>query len=375
MLVVIATAVTATDQGTARFRYANESRQRGSADSINSLNPESLVSEPSQRPGVFVDVKLARDGDLRSLPSSSQTTQGRLSDLTQADHKPAFWIIDSRSIPSSMLSNPQNALTKIRLFAMDRCGRLRESNTEDWSKDVEDNQCLWLVVHGNRVDSNEAVAFMKSFRHAADHIGINGQFVLWSWPSGVMVRGIARDSRLKASRADAEASLLAAWLLQRPSQTPVVLVGYSFGARTIMRAASLVALEQPSAPVTGSAAITQPKTPRAFVLFLVAPAMDSSTFERLARQTLERGVSLKIIVTVNRSDPALRWYQHLWSHHGPKALGWQGPYCSTVGKLGQSLDTLDLTRQVGHTHRWEVYLGAPSVRRALQAIASVPIPD
>lgn len=374
-ITLVGVAITATMllEWTAHSSFGNQSRERTSNDSIGSWNPQTLASHSSKPPSVLIDLRLAPRSDSRSRMGSTPSPDGPANNSIQADHKPAFWIIDTRSIPGSMLNNPTEALKRIRLFSVDACGTLEDLTTEDWPEDIDEGKMLWLVVHGNRVTSNEAVVFMKSFRRVAEDIGIDGQFVLWSWPSGVMVRGIARDSRLKAGRADSEASLLAAWLARHPWRSPIVLVGYSFGARTVMRAVSQLAVEQSSTPVARSATISQTKVPRAFVLFLVAPAIDSATFERLARQAVEHGISLKVVITVNQSDPALRWYRHLWSCHGPNALGWQGPYCSTIRDLGEVLEILNVTRQVGHTHRWETYLDAPSLRRSLHTTASFSI--
>ncbi len=284
----------------------------------------------------------------------------------KGEHIPWFWVIDTRSIPTSALKNPTEALAGLRFFTVDETGAVRKLRSDDWVERIERGQPLWVVVHGNRVDSHEAFAFMMSFCRMSRQIGLDGTFVLWSWPSGVMVRGIARDSRLKAMRADLESSALASWLASHSLRGPVNLVGYSFGARTVMQAVWQITMQR-SVAASELLEMDAPSQDRpAFTLFLIAPAMDTAAFDRMIQETVQANPSLRVFVTVNRLDPALRWYRHLWSYHGPSALGWQGPFCHTQKDLVDSLDVLDVTRQVGHTHRWETYLTAPALRRAFQ---------
>ena len=337
-------------------------REKSLHDVSAEAYPEHTATLPIQEVGSDAYPFRDRTVTLSSLPTPLKPGEnGNTSDRTYR-----FLVIDTRSIPTGTLKNPPEALTDLRFFAADESGMVRRLTTDDWVEDIEKEQPLWVVVHGNRVDSGETLAFMTAFCQMCRHVGLNGVFVLWSWPSGVMVRGIARDSRLKAVRADLESSVLASWLASHSLQRPVNLVGYSFGARTVMQAAWQIATQKSVALSDLPGADARSHDSPAFTLFLVAPAMDTATFDRTIRETLEASPSLKVFVTVNKADPALRWYRHLWSCHGPSALGWQGPFYRTQKDLVDSLEVLDVTRQVGHTHRLEAYLSAPTLRRAFQ---------
>lgn len=349
------------------------SPKSGFDDSAPASHSHPLPSESAGTKDDFVNLQPAC-----SAPSSFLTLPGQQPGRTPGEvnqgAETAFWVVDTRRVPNRAISNPQEALAQIRFFAVNQCGNISTLSSDDWITNAEDTRRLWLVVHGNRIDSKEAVMFMRAFRRTADQLGLDGRFVLWSWPSEEIVRGIARDSRLKAARADLEASLLASWLARHRLPGPVVLIGYSFGARTVLRAITQIQPEKRSAGSENAGAISQPNPDPEFILFLIAPAIDAGTFDRLVDQASERGIQTTISVTVNRSDPALRWYRHLWTCHGPDALGWQGPYCRTTQNLEESLQVLNVTRQVGHTHRWETYLAAPAVRKSFQMLDVVSLP-
>ena len=92
-----------------------------------------------------------------------------------------------------------------------------------------------IFVHGNQITAgdakNEGLAVYRRLMHYGGD-GERVRFVIWSWPSA-RVGGLLRDVRVKASRTGPAGCQLA-WLLdQMPSETPVSLIGFSFGARII----------------------------------------------------------------------------------------------------------------------------------------------
>ena len=59
------------------------------------------------------------------------------------------------------------------------------------------------------------------------------RFVIFSWPSSKVSGGLLNDVRVKAARTGPAGCQLA-WLIdQMPAETPLSLVGFSFGARII----------------------------------------------------------------------------------------------------------------------------------------------
>ena len=92
-----------------------------------------------------------------------------------------------------------------------------------------------IFVHGNDITpwdaKNEGLAvYRRMIMHGCDRRAI--RFVIFSWPS-TKVGGLLQDVRVKAARTGPAGCQLA-WLIdQLPEETPVSLVGFSFGARII----------------------------------------------------------------------------------------------------------------------------------------------
>ena len=92
-----------------------------------------------------------------------------------------------------------------------------------------------IFIHGNQITPADAkreglAVYRRIMRYGSDGPPI--RFVIFSWPSS-RVGGLLRDVRVKATRTDPAGCQLA-WLLdQMPAETPVSLVGFSYGARII----------------------------------------------------------------------------------------------------------------------------------------------
>ena len=93
-----------------------------------------------------------------------------------------------------------------------------------------------IFVHGNQISPGDAkceglAVYRRVILHGCDAPRI--RFVIFSWPSSKVSGGLLRDVRVKAARTGPAGCQLA-WLLdQMPAETPVSLVGFSFGARII----------------------------------------------------------------------------------------------------------------------------------------------
>lgn len=281
-----------------------------------------------------------------------------------------FWVVSSRGISQSQLQDPVRAIPQLKVFAADESGRLSPAEPAAAEEAWRDAKALWVGVHGNRMSWASAVSFMREVRCAAG--APPDPMIVWSWPSQVQLRGIARDSRLKATRSMAEASLLAAWLRQLRPRGRLILVGYSFGAKTVLRAVVQSLNGQQTGGGFGGNGQDSPQPawkPKKLTLVLIAAAADPGELQRAIDAAARQHVALQIVLTLNSRDPALRWYRHLWGCHGPYAIGWALP-CLREAPESVVLDELDLSRQVGHTHAWQIYLAAPALQRALRGIVA-----
>ena len=92
-----------------------------------------------------------------------------------------------------------------------------------------------IFVHGNRLTSWDAkceglAAYRRIVRQSGDEKPI--RFVIFSWPS-TQISGPLKDVRVKAARTRPAGCQLAWFVDQLPAETPLTMVGFSFGARII----------------------------------------------------------------------------------------------------------------------------------------------
>ncbi len=99
-----------------------------------------------------------------------------------------------------------------------------------------------IFVHGNRSSLDKAIrrglqTYEQTILPWNNAPAI--RFVIWAWPAD-QIAGPIRDVRIKAHRADEHAFHLARFLQQMDPQTPVSIIGFSFGGRVALGALHLV---------------------------------------------------------------------------------------------------------------------------------------
>ncbi|MCH8840330.1 MAG: hypothetical protein IH831_06565 [Planctomycetes bacterium] len=90
-----------------------------------------------------------------------------------------------------------------------------------------------VYVHGNRIEPGEdRYRGMLIYRSlvAQGRPSQPIRFIIWSWPAST-IPGPIKDMRLKAARTCPVGWQLAWFIDQLPEETPVSLIGYSYGAR------------------------------------------------------------------------------------------------------------------------------------------------
>lgn len=321
-----------------------------------------------------------------------------------------FWIVSSRGVGNPE-SDPADAASRLRFYQSRAVGGCSPISLDDFMKAMGGDEPVVVWIHGNRMDFQDAVRSAADLKRVLDRLAQDRRYVLlaWSWPADRIVRGIRQDSRIKSCRSLQEAALLAHWIERTLHDRTVILVGYSFGAQTALKTAALLGGSQRresanravrpepitvrsstsgnptsiwSADWVGSACPVEAvfasacpdserEHPAALHLRLLAaaaacPAGSLSTW--LGDGAAEPEF---IGVTVNRADPALRWYTHLWSHGGPQALGAVGPR-GIPSALEDAVAVKDVTCQVGRTHDWEVYLHAAGFQALLRQALCEP---
>ena len=217
-----------------------------------------------------------------------------------------------------------------------------------------------VYVHGNRVstgrDKNEGMQIYRSFRRH-NHTREPIRYIIWSWPS-TQVPGPVKDYKLKAAYTHPVAWQFGWFLQQLPSDTPLSLIGYSYGTRVVCGAMHLL-----DGGHLGRLSLPHSKgnsRPSARVA-LIAAAYDvdwlqPGHFYGRAIKQIPR-----LVLITNSLDPAMRFY-HLSNGRGRvHALGRAGvENIRSFGRWAQRIKEINFTAQVQRSHTLRDYLAVSS---------------
>ncbi|NQT17055.1 MAG: hypothetical protein HQ582_30135 [Planctomycetes bacterium] len=273
-----------------------------------------------------------------------------------------LWLISTRQAP---YTKPVGGEDRIHYWRLNADSQWDAADLESFLADDDPNVPTSVFIHGNRSSHQWAVRMgWGVYHHLKGEAGERPfRFVIWSWPAD-QISGVRQDVQVKAARSDVQAYYLAHVLRQVNPDVPVSLTGYSFGARTITGALQLLAggefagrsLPEGTAPVQ--------RTPIRAVL--VAAAMANYWLLPGKTNGLALSQAERILVTRNRNDPVLQWYDRMYGRGGPAALGYTGPASpSRLGADQEKVETLVLDRSVGSNHDWAGYLRASPLRGRL----------
>jgi hypothetical protein len=142
-------------------------------------------------------------------------------------------------------------------------------------------------------------------------------------------------------------------------ETPVSLIGYSFGARIITGGLHLLGggtLADRRLPELSSADAGQ-KRSGPIRAVLIAAALDCFALAPGQENGNATSQVEEMLVTRNGCDDALRWYPLLYGRGGPQALGYVGPCCGNP----ENIRLFEATCCVGKSHHWEDYIYCSSL--------------
>lgn len=305
------------------------------------MNPLTLRS--FARLVVFVTL-----GILGTFASAAENTGGQV------------WLLSTRRAP---LSSPLGSPVPIDYWALGPDEAWLPSDEAAFHASDMPTMPTCIFIHGNRSEWQDAIdAGWRAYGQLKQQAGPQPfRFVIWSWPSEQVYRRNRPDAQEKAERSDGQAIYLAQWLDRLHPDVPVSLIGYSFGARIATGAMHLLGggtFAGQSLPQTNPRQV-----PVRAVLVAAAEDFDwllPGHCHGLALNQLER-----VLITVNGSDPALRWYRLMYGRGGPEALGYAGLCPGWVGPEAGKVEMLDLSCEVGRVHDWACYVLAPSLNARL----------
>ena len=221
-----------------------------------------------------------------------------------------------------------------------------------------------IYVHGNRVssgyDATEGMAVYQSIvsgRNERKPL----RYIIWSWPSA-QIPGLIKDYQVKAVRTNPVAWQLAWFLDQMPDETPIALMGYSYGARAVSGTLHLL-----GGGSLGNLKLEERQhSDRPPVrVALMAAAFDADWM--LPGEVHERAITQieRLVVVTNKQDPAMRFFKLSTKNSRVDALGLAGmPRSAKLGTAAKRIQYLDVTAEVGRSHVIDDYLAdTPKMNR------------
>jgi hypothetical protein len=282
-----------------------------------------------------------------------------------AEEKPRIetWLINTRCAP--VCGDWEQGKEKIRYYRLEENQTWQDAAHEEFAKGGDRDTPTVFLVHGNRTASDEAVDFAWPVHCwlAAHAEKRDYRFVIWSWPSSRMYKRTRPDVQTKASYCASQSYYLADCLKNLNSETPVSLVGYSFGAKIIAGGLHLLdggELAGQTLPNAMSSTENRKRNGPVRTAFIAA-AFDCFALNPGQEYGNALAQTEGVLTTRNYCDNALRWYPLLYGRGGPQALGFVGPSCGGSEKL----HVFEATCCVGKSHDWDGYISCPNIINAL----------
>jgi hypothetical protein len=215
-----------------------------------------------------------------------------------------------------------------------------------------------IFVHGNQITPGDAKAdglevYRRLMCYGANDARI--RFVIFSWPSA-KVSGPLRDFQIKATRTG-PAGVQLAWLIdQMPAETPVSLLGFSYGARIVTGGMHVLAGGQLGG--CGLKEHAHPNRPHVNAV-LMASATHACWLGEGQHQGLALSQADRVFFLNSNRDPAMRFYAlSVPGRGGPQAMGLCGPTCLSAEQAAKVYNR-DISGYTGSRHDLYLYLSAP----------------
>ncbi|MGD9634811.1 MAG: hypothetical protein AB7U97_16145, partial [Pirellulales bacterium] len=181
-----------------------------------------------------------------------------------------------------------------------------------------------VFVHGNRLTNWDAKCEgLAAYRRIARQEGDAPiRFIIFSWPSA-QISGPLNDVRVKAARTRPAGCQLA-WLVdQLPAETPVTLVGFSYGARIATGALHILG----GGSLGGMSVALQHPGRQPMNAVLMASALHSDWLCPGHYHGQAMTMVNQMVLVNNCEDRAMKYYHFSTTCGRPQALGYCGPTC------------------------------------------------
>ena len=274
-------------------------------------------------------------------------------------------MISTRTVGTSCSEEKLSAGLLCQRHEIDQQGR-PYWNKIDWRslKEPSGHDRTVIFVHGNRVrPGRDVVQGLRMFHSMSSASrGQRLRFIVWSWPS-TEVPGLMKDVQIKAARTRPAGWQLAWFLDQLPTEVPVSLVGYSFGARVISGSLHLLGGGQ-----LGNLTLARREHPdRAPMrVGMLAAAYDADWLQPGHYHGRAMSQVEQLVLVTNHRDPAMRLYHFSVERGRIHALGKHGiARPQMMGAANRRIRQIDVTSLVGRSHILEDYLSASGKMNAM----------
>lgn len=284
----------------------------------------------------------------------------------------SIWIVSTRCLDCSCENQPGEQ--DLRFLRYDAARGCQDTTWDAWSADELPGTITVIYVHGNRIEPDEArghglTAYRALLRCGSDAPPL--RFVIWSWPSSkVPGPRPRRDIQVKAARTDCESYFLANFMSRLNPQTPLSLLGYSFGARIVSGA-----LHLSGGGTLGRFRLVEanPRPANSVRVAVLAAGMDNrwwlpGRYHGECFSQVDR-----MLLLYNSCDPILRLYSRFDRRPGAQALGYTG-FCWT-SRLGENAERLEQTNvccRIGRTHDEQAYFASEANMRQMRDVLLAP---
>lgn len=247
------------------------------------------------------------------------------------------------------------------------CRRWQQASLESLTS-ADPSMSTIIFVHGNRLTNWDAKCEgLTAYRRIVRQEGEAPiRFVIFSWPAS-QISGPLKDVRVKAARTRPAGCQLA-WLVdQLPAETPVTLVGFSYGARIATGALHILG----GGSLGGMSVALQHPGREPMNAVLMASALNSDWLCPGRYHGNAMTMVNQMVLVNNCEDRAMKYYHFSTTCGRPQALGYCGPTC--IDSTGASkIVELNVARFVGSNHDLFCYLSAPGVISEIAELSSEP---
>lgn len=272
-----------------------------------------------------------------------------------------LWLISTRHLNCECLDKT-TSLVDLKIRHLVGQDQWIDATLEEFLHGGPVDQPMLFYVHGNRVDSCEAIGRGLNLYHGLlDCSGAaRTRFVIWSWPSD-QVHGQVQDVRAKAARTNIEGSYFAWLLSQIEPATPVSIASYSFGARVTSGALHVLSGGKLAGCTLPSHSLRPPGTMR---VSMSAAALHNHWLQPGGCHELALDQMERLLVQYNPRDPVLKRYRFIEKRARPVALGYTGMYADET--LATWIEQRNVSYAIGRSHVEARYTSSPGVMQQLR---------